>query len=177
MKLGVLGALDMPMMGQQIAALLAEGLDLSAIVLDAAGTKAKDIAIHEDRTAGRLPAIPLANFEAEGIACYFVSSHNSRAAVDLVKRLGLDLLVSAGTPRILKAPLLEAPSFGVLNVHPGLLPAFRGACCVEWAVWHDAPVGNTVHLMTEGVDEGPIVAAEEPTIAKADTYVDVRVKV
>ena len=59
----------------------------------------------------------------------------------------IDLLVNAGTPRILKSNLLKAPSIGVINCHPGILPDFRGCTCVEWAIYLDQPIGNTVHLI------------------------------
>src|SRR5439155_416003 len=86
-------------------------------------------------------------------------------------------LVNAGTPRILGPEMLGASTVGVVNCHPGLLPRFRGCTCVEWAVYLDEEVGNTVHFMNERIDEGPIVLQEALNFTKNDTYVDVRVKV
>ncbi len=94
-----------------------------------------------------------------------------------MKELELDVLVNAGTPRILKTHLLRATPIGVLNCHPGLLPMFRGCSCVEWAIYHDQPVGNTIHLMSEGIDEGAVLLRDAVEITRDDDYVDVRVKV
>jgi len=87
------------------------------------------------------------------------------------------LVVSAVTPRILKKAILEAPKRGVINVHPGLLPAFRGCTCVEWAVYLDEQIGNTAHFMTEGIDEGPTIIDEPLTFTPNDDYPTVRTKV
>lgn len=130
-----------------------------------------------ERTEGRLPRIPLEAFESHGIPFFFSSDHRAPATVDLVTQLGLELLVNAGTPRILRTALLRAPRIGVLNCHPGLLPGFRGCTCVEWAIFLDEAIGNTVHFMNEGIDSGPIVLQEALDFAECTSYADIRVKV
>jgi len=177
MRVGFLSTIDVPFLGYFIREFTQQGVPISAIVLDAKLQGAKDKRIHEERTAGRLPPIPLEEFESLHIPFYFVANHSSKVTADLVRDLSLDLLVNAGTPRILKTDILRAPSIGVVNCHPGLLPKFRGCTCVEWAIYLDEQVGNTVHFMSEGIDEGPIVLQEGLVFGEKDTYVDVRVKV
>lgn len=56
-----------------------------------------------------------------------------------------------------------------MNCHPGLLPKFRECTCVEWAVYLDEEVGNTVHFMNEKIDEGPIIVQEALHFKKMTT--------
>jgi len=176
-RVGLLSTIDAPLLGYQLRDLLDLGCCIDALLFDSKLMSAKDHEIHHERTTGRMPPIPLGTFEKAEIPAYFVNNHNSSITADLVRRLDLDLLVNAGTPRILSSDALTTPRIGVLNCHPGLLPDFRGCTCVEWAIYLDKQVGNTVHLMSEGIDEGPIVMKEGLTFSATDTYQDVRVKV
>jgi methionyl-tRNA formyltransferase len=58
-----------------------------------------------------------------------------------------------------------------------MLPEYRGCACVELTVYLDEQVGNTVHLMPERINEGPIVMKEGLSFSSTDNYPDVRVKV
>lgn len=70
-----------------------------------------------------------------------------------------DLFVVAGYGKILPKELLEKPSRGVLNVHPSLLPAYRGPSPIEAQILAgDATVGVSVILLDEETDHGPILA-------------------
>ena len=111
------------------------------------------------------------------IPCYHFKNHSSTLTAEFVKDNEISILVNAGTPRILKPNLIKAPSIGVINCHPGILPYFRGCTSVEWAIYFDKPVGNTVHLMSEKIDEGPILSKEIINFSKSDSYSDIRVKV
>ena len=177
MRVGLLSTLDAPFLGYIIREFIKLNISISSIILDAKMQDPKDHRIHEERTGSRLPPLPLDRFESLTIPFYFVTSHSSGITEDLVRKLKLDLLVNAGTPRILKPTILNAPTIGIVNCHPGLLPQFRGCTCVEWAIFLDEQIGNTVHFMNEGIDEGPIVLQEGLTFNKCDQYIDVRIKV
>ncbi len=177
MRIALLSNNREPLLGYQIAELLKQNTAIHAILMDSKVMSDKDLQIFQERTAGHFPEIPLHQFAKEGIPFYFVDDHRSPITAALVARLNIDLLINAGTPRILTNTILRAPRVGVVNCHPGLLPQFRGCTCVEWAVYLDEQIGNTVHFMTEGIDEGPIVLQEGLTFRRTDTYVDVRVKV
>lgn len=81
-----------------------------------------------------------------------------------------DLVVLAGFMRILSGAFLEGWPHRVVNAHPSLLPAFRGAHAVRDALAHGVKLtGSTVHLVDELVDHGPIVAQEAVAVHDDDT--------
>jgi methionyl-tRNA formyltransferase len=170
LKIGVLATVDGILSGRIVQAMLDQGVAIAAVLVDPATNSARDMHIHEQRTGGRLPILPL----PEGPPRYCVSDHNGADCLDMVKSLELDLLVNAGTPRIVGAALLHAAPMGVLNCHPGRLPDYRGACAVEHAVMNDEPVANTLHRMTEGVDEGPVLMVEDVPLKDVTCYRDLR---
>ena len=92
-----------------------------------------------------------------------------RELADSVAAHGVSLVVGAGYMRVLSPAFLERfPA--ILNVHPSLLPEFRGLRAVARAL--EAGVretGVTVHFMVEEVDAGPIVAQERVRILQGDT--------
>lgn len=176
LRVGVLSTLGEPLLGYLLQGFADQGIAVDALLFDAKGPGEKDLRLHEERTAGRMPPIVLESFEEAAIPCYFLRNHNADRSAALVRELGLDLLVNGGTPRIITEKLLSAPAVGVLNAHPGLLPEFRGCTAVEWAVYLDEPVGVTVHFMDQGIDEGPVVVRERVALEASDRYVDLRVK-
>ena len=88
--------------------------------------------------------------------------------------LSLECLLNAGTPRKLTRSLLSSVPHGVVNVHPGLLPEYRGCSAVKWALFNDARIGNTAHFMDEGYDTGPIIATEWYEFARRSDYPTIR---
>ena len=107
---------------------------------------------------------------------YFVENHNGDKCLRMIERLGLDCLVNAGTPRKLSARILNGVKHGAINVHPGILPGYRGCSCVEWAIYNDDKVGNTAHFMTEEYDQGPIIMSEWYKFPKNIDYQSIRVR-
>lgn len=82
----------------------------------------------------------------------------------------VDAVVLAGFMRVLTSVFLSAWPDRVLNTHPSLLPAFRGAHAVAEALAYGVKVtGCTVHLVDEEVDHGPIVAQEPVPVRDDDT--------
>ena len=81
---------------------------------------------------------------------------NSDELVNLIRSLETDVLILGGIG-IVKQPTLSAPKIGTLNVHPGLLPFFRGVGVVGRAVLHNFPIGVTCHFVNAGIDTGPIL--------------------
>jgi len=89
---------------------------------------------------------------------------------DAVSASGAELVVLAGFMRILGGAFLARWPDRVVNVHPSLLPAFRGAHAVEEALAAGVRVtGVTVHLVDELVDHGPILAQEAVAVHPDDT--------
>lgn len=101
--------------------------------------------------------------------------HPSRASFDkavvkLLKDEGVDFVVLAGYMRILSPVFIRAFKDRILNIHPALLPAFKGAQAIHDALEYGARVtGVTVHIVDEEVDHGPIVAQAALEIRPTDT--------
>ena len=84
--------------------------------------------------------------------------------------LELDAAVVVAFGQILPAEVLEAPLLGAFNLHGSLLPRWRGAAPIQRAVMAGDPVtGVEVMRMTEGLDEGPVLASETLRIGPLDT--------
>jgi folate-dependent phosphoribosylglycinamide formyltransferase PurN len=168
------GAMN-PMSGYYVSALAKRGCIPRCVMVDRKTWSAKDLAIHAQRTAGRLPP---SNAEAADAPCdvVMVDSHNSEETIHELKSRQCEVIINGGTPRILSRAFLSSFS-AVLNCHPGILPKYRGCSCVEWAVFNDDPIGNTVHLMSEGIDEGAILRCEPVELSKADDYTCARLRI
>jgi methionyl-tRNA formyltransferase len=90
---------------------------------------------------------------------------------ETVRARNPDLLVVLAFGQILRKPLLEIPVWGALNIHASLLPKYRGAAPIQWAIMNQERVtGLTAMRMNEGVDTGPILMHKEVTILTDETY-------
>lgn len=77
---------------------------------------------------------------------------------DAASLLGpLDYIFLAWWPKIIKANIIRAPSKGVINFHPSLLPHNRGKHYNFWTIVEGSPFGVTLHFVDEGIDSGDIV--------------------
>ena len=82
-----------------------------------------------------------------------------------------DLFVLASYGRILPQELLDLPKLGALNVHPSLLPKYRGATPIQTALRNgDEETGVTIMLMDAGMDTGDIVLQERTPVARGERY-------
>lgn len=76
-----------------------------------------------------------------------------------------DVIVVAAFGQILPPAVLDLPHLGCINVHPSLLPKYRGAAPINWAIINgESKTGVTTYLMDEGMDTGPILLAREVKI-------------
>jgi phosphoribosylglycinamide formyltransferase-1 len=127
-----------------------------------AGNEKGAFAFERARRAG----VPVEHVDPAG----FVSREDyNRELADRVAAHDVSLVVGAGYMRVL-SPLFLERFPAVLNVHPSLLPAFRGLHAVRRAL--EAGVeetGVTVHLMVEEVDAGPIVAQQKVPVLPGDS--------
>jgi folate-dependent phosphoribosylglycinamide formyltransferase PurN len=108
---------------------------------------------------------------------HFVDNHNSVDTVALVSNLNCTFLLNAGTPRKLDASVLRSTRLGVLNVHPGMLPTYRGKNCPEWAVFYNDRVVVTAHIMDTEYDEGDVLGTAEVNWRSLSSYVEFRKQV
>jgi methionyl-tRNA formyltransferase len=80
-----------------------------------------------------------------------------------------DLIVVAAYGQILPQSILDLPRYGCLNVHTSLLPRYRGAAPIQWAILNDdAETGVTIMQMDAGLDTGPILSMARTPIAPED---------
>ena len=87
-----------------------------------------------------------------------------------VRGVGPEAIVVAAYGRILPPELLRLPPLGCINVHPSLLPKYRGAAPVNWAIIRgEIETGVTTFLMDEGMDSGPILLQRRVRIGEGET--------
>lgn len=121
---------------------------------------------------GRLPTLPPVKGAALalGLPVVQVASFKSAEAVARLADLHPDVIVVAAYGQILPQSVLEVPRCGCLNVHPSLLPRFRGASPVAGAILTgDEFTGVSIMLLDEGLDTGPVLARAQIPISKQDT--------
>lgn len=87
-------------------------------------------------------------------------------ALGILKELSPELIVVAAYGKILPVDILELPPRGCINVHSSLLPRYRGAAPINWAILNgEAETGVTIMYMAEGLDTGDMIAAEATPIS------------
>jgi methionyl-tRNA formyltransferase len=92
------------------------------------------------------------------------------AFLGTLRDLRPDLIAVAAYGQILPQSLLDLPRFGCLNVHTSLLPRYRGAAPIQWAILNgDAETGVTIMKMDAGLDTGDILAQAKTPIHPEDT--------
>ena len=127
-----------------------------------------------DRPAGRgkhLRASPVKEFAlSEGLAVYQPSKIKTPEAIELFRSHGAEAAVVVAYGRILPATFLCAPRRGCLNLHFSLLPKYRGAAPVNWAlVRGEQETGVTTMLIDEGLDTGAILLQRATAIKDGET--------
>jgi phosphoribosylglycinamide formyltransferase-1 len=147
--------------GTILEAILAERLPVALVVVDRV-CRATEVA------------------DSGGVACQVLERDSygrefdrlayTERLVDILREHGVDVVVMAGFGTILAKPIFDAYAGRILNTHPALLPAFPGWHAVEEALAHGVKLtGTTVHIATEEVDAGPILAQEAVPVLPDDT--------
>lgn len=134
-----------------LRALVGEGFNVRAVVTQ------------PDRPTGRsrsttVPTPVKAAATAEGLDVLQPEKPTDPAFVQRLRDLSPDVGVVVGYGHILRSELLTLPRRGMVNVHPSLLPALRGAAPIEWTILQGIEhTGVTIMLLDEGMDSGPIL--------------------
>ena len=90
-----------------------------------------------------------------------------------LEAIGPDAIVVVAYGRIIPLWMLALPRFGCINLHGSLLPKYRGAAPIQWAVaMGETETGNTTMLLEEGLDTGPMLLQREVPIEPDQTAVD-----
>lgn len=93
-----------------------------------------------------------------------------KAVLEVLQKHEVDLVLLAGYMKIVTAVLVTAYPNRMMNIHPSLLPSFPGLDVQKKVMDHGCKIaGCTVHFVTEGVDEGPIIVQAAVPILEGDT--------
>lgn len=97
---------------------------------------------------------------------FFYDSVNSPQALADFKNFAPDLMISIRFGQIMKSELINIPRHGVLNLHSGILPQYRGVLASFWAILNgDKNIGTTLHYISDGtIDTGEIIAVSEVVV-------------
>ena len=151
-----------PLAATVLESLLAEkNFDVAAVVTQPDQPKGRDLklqpsAVKELALERNLPVLQPGRARDE-------------AFVSQVRQLTPDLITVAAYGQILPQELLDVPKFGCLNVHTSLLPKYRGAAPIQWAILNgDSETGVTIMKMNAGLDTGDIVSEEHTPITDED---------
>ncbi|HRQ40436.1 MAG TPA: methionyl-tRNA formyltransferase [Chloroflexota bacterium] len=107
--------------------------------------------------------------ERNQVCCYHGIKVSSEDGMTLLQDLAPDLILVATFKQILKTNVLTLPKLGVVNLHPSLLPQYRGPCPSSAALLNgDTVTGITAHYITEGLDEGDILLQRELDISDVE---------
>ena len=142
--------------------LIASDIDVAAVVTN------------PDKPAGRgmkLVGSPVKQVaEGAGIEVFQPTSARGPEMHDWLAALAPDVAVVVAYGKILPGELLAVPARGFVNLHFSLLPAYRGAAPVQRAIMNgDETTGVSVMVLTEGMDEGPVLARRREAIDPSDT--------
>ena len=176
-SLGVLSTIDEPLLPYYLDSFIKNNISDIYVICDEKNVSNKDKIIWHERTLGFINhnnQKNIYNYNRKSLPFYFVSNHNSKQAINLYKSLKLECLFNAGTPRKISTKIINLMGIGVVNIHPGILPQYRGCSAVEWAIFNDEKIGNTAHFMDKGYDTGPIILSESYNFFKNIEYVKIR---
>lgn len=159
-----------------LSRLVAEGIAVQAVVVPAGaadepiGTAAKQLAPEPSRSELPLltrfvePDIVHLAWDHD-VSVFEVSRLSDPTTLATLTSFQPDALCVACFSQRIPPPVLELPRYGCLNLHPSLLPAYRGPAPLFWTFRNgEREAGATVHMMDEGLDTGDIVLQERITI-------------
>ena len=160
MRIAFLGTPDFAR--ASLKALLDEGRDIAAVFTQ------------PDRPRGRgmrLAPSPVKELaEASGIPVYQPETFSDGAAAGILREVRPDLTVAVAYGRLLPEDFLSVPKLGSINLHGSLLPRWRGAAPIQWAILSgDRITGVTVQYMAKEMDAGDIISRRETEIGEFET--------
>ena len=136
-------------------------VELAAVLSDQPGARLLDLGLrYGARTECIVPTTPRGRLDAETEGKF----------VEILRAEKVDLVVLAGFMRIVGPVFLAAYPRRIINIHPSLLPKYRGANAAAQALAAgDKMTGCTVHYVDAGVDTGEIIAQREVPVDPGDT--------
>jgi len=106
-----------------------------------------------------------------GLPVYQPEKVKDPAFLEIFHELNPEMVVVAAYGQILPKDIIDFPPLRCLNIHPSLLPKYRGAAPINWAIIRgETKTGVTIMHMDEGMDSGDILLQQETPIAAAENY-------
>lgn len=146
------------------AARLTRQLGIRATAMIAIRRLKKELFADSTRSPHRMGA-----YRTGGREVVTVRDLNCDDALAALQRLAPDVGV-VGCAGILRPAVLNAFRYGVLNIHPGITPRYRGRSPMEWAILEGAQPGVTLHFIDAGVDTGPVVRSCDVPVCRGDDF-------
>lgn len=140
-----------------------------------AGHKIIGVVTNPDRPKGRgMKLLPseVKEFALEkGLKIYQpVKIKKNEEFIEEIRRLNPDVICVVAYGKLLPKKILDIPRYGCINVHASLLPKYRGAAPIQWAVLNgDKKTGVTTMYMDTGMDTGDVILKEEVEIGEEET--------
>jgi len=127
-----------------------------------------------DRPVGRglqLRPSPVKELAVQaGVPVYTPEKVSVPEEIERIRSLNPDFIVVVAYGQILKLPVIEAPRFGTINIHSSLLPRWRGAAPIQWALLSgDAETGISTMRIVPKLDAGDVLLQESISITNEDT--------
>lgn len=106
------------------------------------------------------------NIQLDGVESVVCDDVNSRDALEDLQNFAPDLVISIRFGQILKQLLIDIPRYGVINLHSGILPNYRGVLPSFWAILNgEKKLGTSLHFISDaGIDSGDVIAFSEGEI-------------
>lgn len=148
---------------ESLEAIYNEGYDIEAVVTNPDKPKGRGM---------KMIASPVKEFAIEkNLKIYQpVKVRNNTEFIDELKKINPDVICVVAYGKILPKEILEIAKYGCINVHGSLLPQYRGAAPIQWAVLNgDKTTGITTMYMDEGMDTGDIILKREVEIGENET--------
>ena len=151
--------------------------DFSVGALEAiikAGQEVVLVVTQPDKPKGRGKAMQASPVKecalSHGIEVFQPTKIRESENVEYLRKFGADIFVVAAFGQILPKSILDMPKYGCVNIHASLLPKYRGAAPIQWAVINgDEVTGVTTMLMNEGIDTGDMIAKKQVRLAEDET--------
>lgn len=128
----------------------------------------------EDKKQGRKMKLEMSDVKKRALELnlevYQPHSVRSEESVQKIKALAPDLIVETAYGQYIPKEIIDIPKYGIINVHPSLLPKYRGATPINQAILNgDTVTGVTTMQVDEGMDTGDIILSDEIEIDATDT--------
>ena len=127
-----------------------------------------------DKAVGRSRALKYTPVKecavAHGIEVYQPAKIRAEESVEYLRQYNADIIIVEAFGQIIPKAILDMPHFGCVNVHASLLPKYRGAAPIQWAVLNgDQVTGVTTMRMDEGLDTGDMIMKQEVIVDENET--------